>query len=277
MARPIITLTSDFGPGPYPGIMKGVILGICPQAALVDLSHAVTPQAVRAGALVLEQALAVFPPGTVHLAVVDPGVGTGRRPLCLQGLGMLFVGPDNGVFTYLWAAASAPCRAYELRHPAFRLPAVSATFHGRDIFAPAAGYAALGVPGRAFGPPIPDPVRLPIPPCEVDAAQREVRGQVFHADRFGNLLTSLGRWRPDPAGWRLTPWLNQGPEGVLTPRAVRLPSGERLPLVRTFGDLPPGQAGALVGSTGLLELVVNGGSAAERLGLRPGDPVWAVG
>ena len=273
-----IALLTDFGTlDPYVGIMKGVLQGIVPRAPLIDLTHAIPPGDIARAAFVLWQSAPYFPPGTVFLVVVDPGVGTARRPMLLDCARQRFVGPDNGVFTYLWAAASSPCRAHELRHPAFRLPAVSATFHGRDIFAPAAGYAALGVPGRAFGPPIADPVRLPIPPCEVNGAQKEVRGQVLHADRFGNLITSIGRWRPDPAGWRLTPWLGQGPEVVLTPREVRLPAGERLPLVHTFGDLSPGEAGALVGSTGLLELVVNGGSAAEHLGLHPGDPVWVVG
>ena len=120
-------------------------------------------------------------------------------------------------------------------------------------------------------------MQFPLPPCEVDAEKGEVRGEVLHADRFGNLLTSLGLWQPGTQGWRLTPWLGQGPEVRLTPRAVRLPTGQRLPIVGTFGDLRPGEAGALVGSTGLLEVVVNGGSAAQQLGLRSGAPVVLEG
>ncbi len=268
----LIALITDFGTqDPYVGIMKGVLARIAPAARWVDLTHAIPPGDVARAAFVIWQSRPFFPPGTVFLVVVDPGVGTARRPLILECCGQRFIGPDNGVFTYL--IHQHPWRAYELRHPAFRLPQVSTTFHGRDIFAPAAAYAALDVPGEAFGPPIATPVRLPIPPCEVDLDQGEVRGQVLHADRFGNLLTSLGRWQPDPQGWRLTPWLGQGPEVRLTPVAVRLPTGQRLPLVRTFGDLPPGEAGALVGSTGLLEIVVNGGSAAQRLGLSPGTSV----
>jgi len=266
-----VAILTDFGTlDPYVGIMKGVIARIAPQARLVDLTHHIPPGDIRRAAFVLWQSYAYFPQGTVFLAVVDPGVGTARRALLLECGGYRFIGPDNGLFTYLWHEKPGP--AYELRHPAFRLPGVSATFHGRDIFAPAAAYAALGVPGAAFGPRTEQPRQFPLPACRVDA-QRKVHGEVLHADHFGNLLTSLGLWQPGPQGWQLTPWLHQGPPVRLPPRAVRLPSGERVPIVTTFADLPPGQVGALVGSTGLLELVVNGGSAARQTGLASGDPV----
>ncbi len=274
---PVIALLTDFGTvDPYVGLMKAVMARIAPQARFIDLTHHIPPGDIRRAAFVLWQSYAFFPPGSVFLTVVDPGVGTARRPLLLECCGHRFIGPDNGIFTYL--LQQGPARGYELRHPAFRLPQVSRTFHGRDVFAPAAAYAALGVPGEAFGPPVRHPVQFSLPPCEVDPSGNEVRGQVLHADRFGNLLTSLGLWHPGPQGWRLTPWLRQGPEVVhFRPRAVRLPSGQRLPIVGTFGDLRPGEAGALVGSTGLLEVVVNGGSAAEQTGLRPGDPVVLEG
>ncbi len=269
---PLIALLTDFGLlDPYVGLLKGVLQRIAPQARWVDLTHQIPPGDIPRAAFVLWQSAPYLPPGTVFLVVVDPGVGTARRPLLLTCCGQRFVGPDNGVFTYLLTQGA--WKAHRLANPAFRLPQVSATFHGRDLFAPAAAYAALGVPGPAFGPPVHDLVRLPLPPCQADASQEEVRGQVLHADRFGNLLTSLGRWQVEAQGWRLTPWLGQGPPVHLVPLAVRLASGQRLPLVRTFGDLPPGEAGALVGSTGLLEIVVNGGSAAQRLGLQPGAPV----
>lgn len=271
-----LALLTDFGTlDPYVGLMKGVIARIAPQARMVDLTHHIPPGDIRRAAFVLWQSYAYFPRGTVFLAVVDPGVGTARRPMLLDCCGFRFVGPDNGLFTYLLAQRQ-PAQAYELRHPAFRLSEVSATFHGRDIFAPAAAYAALGVPGTAFGPRIERPVQLPLPACRVDD-QGNVHGEVLHADRFGNLLTSIGRWQPGSQGWLLTPWLHQGPPVQLNPRAVRLPSGERLPIVTTFADLSPGQVGALVGSTGLLELVVNGGSAARQTGLGPGDPLVLEG
>ena len=135
---PLITLTSDFGPGVFAGLMKGVILGICPEARLVDLSHHVPPQDVFAGSLVMCQALDVFGPPTVHLAVVDPGVGTARRPLVVRALGMHFVGPDNGIFTPVYRA-DPHWKAHELTNRRFFRSTVSATFHGRDIFAPADG------------------------------------------------------------------------------------------------------------------------------------------
>lgn len=268
---PCVALLTDFGTeDAYVGIMKGVMLRIAPQARLVDLTHAIPPGDIARAAFVLWQSAPFFPPGTVFLTVVDPGVGTARRAILLEAQGQRFVGPDNGVFSYL---LHGPWRAWELAHPAFRLPQVSATFHGRDLFAPAAAYAALGTPGPAFGPPVTDPVRLPTPPCEADPTRSEVRGAVLHADRFGNLLTSLGRFQPDLAGWTLTPWLEQSPRWRLRPHHLRLPDGRRLPIVRTFGDLPPGEAGALVGSTGLLEIVVNRGSAAAQLGLPPNAPI----
>ncbi|HET8575537.1 MAG TPA: SAM-dependent chlorinase/fluorinase, partial [Methylomirabilota bacterium] len=151
MSAPIITLTTDFGSrDPFVGVMKGVILGICPAARLVDLSHEVSPQDVLEGALMLESSARFFPPGTIHLAVVDPGVGSRRRGLAVSAAGQCFVGPDNGLFTATleepgWVAVS-------LENPAYRLTQVSGTFHGRDIFAPAAAHLACGVALERLGP-----------------------------------------------------------------------------------------------------------------------------
>ena len=251
MERPIITLTSDFGPGPYPGIMKGVILGICPQAALVDLSHAVPPQAVRAGALVLEQALAVFPPGTVHLAVVDPGVGTERRPLCLCGLGMFFVGPDNGLFTPV-LLADPRARAFVLEETRYFRSPVSHTFHGRDIFAPVAAHLARGLDPARLGPPLADPVRLdwPRPRREAD----RLRGIIWSADSFGNLGTNLPR---------------ELVEDFLAGRRARVETPGLIieGICRTDGQVPPGQPLALYDSSGRLELALNQGDLCAHLGL----------
>jgi hypothetical protein len=252
MARriPIVTLLTDFGTDDtYVGQMKGVILARCPSARVIDLTHAVRPQAVIQGAFLLETALDVFPSGTVHVAVVDPGVGTSRRGLAVTAAGQLFVGPDNGLFT---PALSRPgWEAFELRAAEYRLPTVSVTFHGRDVFGPAAAHLALGVAPTRLGPPARDPVRLGWPTAH--AVGDDLVGEVVHVDRFGNLLTSIGVDALEQTAAR------HG--GAVTVRIA----GRPIPLVRTYGDLAPGSAGALVGSAGRLEVAVREGSAAARL------------
>jgi hypothetical protein len=254
--QPVITLTSDFGPSPYAGVMKGVMLGICPRARLVDLSHAVPPQDVAAGALVLEQAMEAFPYGTVHLAVVDPGVGTGRRGLCVAALGMLFVGPDNGLFTPALAAdPQAAC--WEIAEESLLRRPVSATFHGRDVFAPVAAHLAAGLdPGRV-GPLAAGPVRLDWPePVERAGV---LQGVVLGRDHFGNLATSLTAERV---------------EAFLAGRPGRaaLAGREPAPLARTFADAEAGRELALINSAGRLELAVNRGDLAARLAAEGKEP-----
>ncbi|MGH7397764.1 MAG: SAM hydrolase/SAM-dependent halogenase family protein, partial [Candidatus Rokuibacteriota bacterium] len=155
----VITLTTDFGlRDPFVGIMKGVLLSICPSARLVDLTHEVPPHDILAGGLALEAATPFFPPGTVHLAVVDPGVGSARRAIAVRAGGYHLVGPDNGLFTF--ALEGAGWTAVSVTAPEYRLAEVGRTFHGRDIFAPAAAYLAAGVPLERLGPPVSDPERL---------------------------------------------------------------------------------------------------------------------
>lgn len=254
MKRPIITLTTDFGDGPFAGIMKGVILGLAPQAALVDLCHAVPPQDVRAGALVLEQALGVFPPGAVHLAVVDPGVGSSRRPICVSALGMHFVGPDNGLLTPALTADPQARVRLLAESKYFRNP-VSDTFHGRDIFAPAAAHLAGGLDPARLGPLLDDPKLLEQPrPREEDGL---LRGAALGADRFGNLTTNLDRQRV---------------EAFLAGRAclVRLGDLTISGLSRTYAEVAAEEPLALFDSLGRLELALNQGSLCARLGLQPG-------
>ena len=237
---PLITLTTDFGAGPFVGLMKGVILGICPWARLVDLSHAVPPQSVRSGALVLEQAIGVFPPGAIHLAVVDPGVGTERLPICIKGADALWVGPDNGIFTPV-LEADAGATAYELADESiFRKP-VSATFHGRDIFAPMAAHLALGRDPARLGPVVKKPVRLDWPKPYVEGEC--LVGQVLEADRFGNLITNLT--------------LGQVEE-FLNGRSARITIGSIIieGLSQTYGQAPPGKPVALFNSLDRLELAL---------------------
>lgn len=271
----VITLTTDFGLADgYVGVMKGVILSIAPMAQLVDLAHDLPAQDVRRAAFVLCAAAPFFPPGTVHLAVVDPGVGTARRAIALRAGQALWVGPDNGLFSYVLAEADT-WEGVELIEPAYRLTPLSDTFHGRDLFAPAAAHLAMGVPLTAFGPPLVDPVLLPLPHLATAASGLE--GEVLHADRFGNLVTSIGRLSWEGEALRLRPAFRHG----ASDRSFRAASarvevgGQKVHGIRrTYGTVDVGQPLALVGSSGFLEIAVRQGSAEQSLGVRPGERVW---
>ena len=236
--------------------MKGVILSICPSARLVDLTHEIGPQDVLGACLALEAALPFFPDGTVHLVVVDPGVGSARRPLALRAGGHCLVGPDNGVLTP--ALRGARWTAVTLAAPEYRLADVSRTFHGRDVFAPAAAYLAAGVPLERLGPAVTDPVLLPIPESRLEG--RALVGEVLDVDRFGNLLTSI-----DAA--RLAEVPGDGPPVV---EVAGQPVGG---LVGAYAEGPADRAAAIVGSTGRLEIFVRSGSARLALGAGRGAPV----
>lgn len=288
-ANGMISLLTDFGTtDAYVGTMKAVILARTPAARLVDLCHEVPPQDVSRAAFLLYTATPYFPPGTVHLAVVDPGVGSGRRPVALATERAFFVGPDNGLFTY--ATARDPViAAVELREADYRLADVSYTFHGRDVFAPAAAHLAAGGRLSDLGPPVSDLVRLPPFPLEV--AGSTIRGEVLHTDRFGNAITSIG-----PLTW-------EGDTLVLSPPVPGFPvpgfspvgtvaGGGGFPLrfsaagaqIRvadqtlhgihhTYAEVAPGMLLALIGSHGHLEIAANGANAAQALNLRPGNPI----
>jgi S-adenosyl-L-methionine hydrolase (adenosine-forming) len=254
---PIVTLTTDFGRrDPFVGIMKGVILSICPTARLVDLTDDVEPQDVLGACLALEAAVPFFPDGTVHLAVVDPGVGSARRPIALRAKGCYLVGPDNGVFTL--ALRGAPWTAVALAAPEYRLARVSRTFHGRDVFAPAAAYLAAGVPLERLGPGVADPVLLPIAGSRLEAGA--LVGEVLDVDRFGNLLTSIDATR-----------LAEVPgDGPITVEVAGQPIGG---LVDAYAHGSDGRPAAIVGSTGRLEVFLRSGSARLALGAGRGAPV----
>ena len=250
--RPLITLLTDFGPGSgYPAQMKGVVLALCPEARLVDVSHEVAPYQILMGQVLLRDCARVFPAGTAHVAVVDPGVGTGRRGLVVEGSDRfarhLFVGPDNGL---LWPFMTGG-RVFELLEPAYRRPEVSPTFHGRDVFAPAAAHLALGVPPGRFGPEVVDPVR--VSPPRVRHESGTVVGEVLFADRFGNLVSNL-------AGEDLPPADRASLRVCVGGRTIQ---GMRA----TYGQAAPGELVAVLGSSGLLEIAQREGSAARTLGL----------
>lgn len=254
----IVTLTTDFGlRDAYVAEMKGVMLGIARTAGeslqLVDVTHDVERHDITEGALALEAAAPFFPPGTVHLAVVDPSVGTARRGLAVVANGHVLVGPDNGIFTPFLGADG--WHAVEIVEADYRLPLVSRTFHGRDLFAPAAAHLAFGLDPARLGPPVSDPVRLTWP--EVRAVAGAVAGAVVHTDRFGNLITSIHARSVD----------------LVDPALVIRVGGREVRLVGTYAELSVGRPGALVGSGGRLEIAVREGSAAAVLRARRGTPV----
>jgi S-adenosylmethionine hydrolase len=250
MARPVIALLTDFGTRDhYVAAMKGVVLGICPDATLVDITHDVPPQDVTAGALELAAAAPFFPPRTVFLCVVDPGVGTSRRAIAAESGGRVFVGPDNGL---LWLAATAgePCAAVSIDAPQYRRSTVSRTFEGRDRFAPAAAWLATGVALTALGPSIPALTALDMPAPVVDGDA--VRGVVVRVDHFGNLITNITRRLLAPAG---------EDAGLV----VRIAGARIEELVATYQEAPEAALCALFSSTDHLEIAVRGGSAAALL------------
>lgn len=269
----IISLTTDFGDRDgYVGVMKGVMASIAPSATFVDLTHAIPPQDIRSAAYVLWTALPYFPPDSVHIAVVDPGVGTTRKPIAARTAWGIMVGPDNGVFSYVWGAAP-PSLVVELQNAHYRRSDVCATFHGRDIFSPAAAYLAKGVPLEDFGPIVAEPVVMPLPVLEV--GEDAIRGQVLYVDHFGNIITSIGRLVWEGARLRLIPAFGDASRLIIDPlRCEVVVGGRSLGTVRrTYGEVEPGESLALVGSEGLLELAVSHGHGGEVLGLSVGVPV----
>jgi len=238
---------------PYVGIMKGVIATRAPGVPVIDLTHGIPPQDVRAGALVLSRATPYFPRGTVHVAVVDPGVGSDRAALCIETKSALFVGPDNGVLT-LAAPRSDRVRSYSLTNERFHLSPRSATFHGRDVFAPVAAALAAGVDPAELGPEVDVAVDLELPVPEV--AGEVIHGRVIYVDVFGNLVTNV----PAEA-------LHEGPAAIeIGGRAIGS-------LSHTYAEGAPGGAVAVIGSWGLLEVAVRNGSAAAALGAGVDTPV----
>jgi S-adenosylmethionine hydrolase len=254
---PVLSLLTDFGlKDGNVGVMKGVIWGIVPGAQIADLSHLNAPQNVREAALILLRSAPYFPAGTVHVVVVDPGVGTARRPMAAQIGPHFFVGPDNGVITMWLERAESEgleTRFVDLDRPQYWLSEVSHVFHGRDIFAPCAAHLAAGVPLEELGTPITDPIRLELP--QPERTPQGWRGELIHIDHFGNLASNL----------RVEHLRGQQ---IVT---VRLSGVNIDGMVETFGERPVGDLVALFGSTGNLIVSVVNGSAAQRLNAHVGD------
>jgi S-adenosylmethionine hydrolase len=260
MTRPIITFTSDFGTQDwFVGVVHGVVHELAPEARVVNLTHAIPPGDVERAAFVLEAAAADFPAGTIHLAVVDPGVGTARRALAVRAREQFFVGPDNGVLEHGLSDPAAEARRLSdgrfFRHP------VSRTFHGRDVFAPVAAHLARAVPFVELGPVVSDPRRLPPPPLVHGAG--EIEGRIRYIDRFGNALTDLR----DEALERAFPGASE--ESLV----VRVGSQTIRGIARSYGDRPVGTVVAVMGSSGRLEIAMVGGDVSLRFGIGVGDHV----
>jgi S-adenosyl-L-methionine hydrolase (adenosine-forming) len=259
LPHPIITLTTDYGLNDHlVGTMKGVILGIQPEARIVDVSHQVTPFDILDGALIIGGAYSYFPPRTVHVVVVDPGVGSHRRPILVTADQFVFVAPDNGVLSLVYdREPSATVRHITSEHY-FRRP-TSNTFHGRDIFAPVAAWVTKNVSAESFGDPVTDFVRFALPRPRV--ADNVLRGVVLRVDTFGNLMTNL------------TP--KDFPRVIAEGLPFRLRTGkaEITRLVQSYSQGQPGEPLAILGSGGFLEISVNQGNAAQTCGAGRGTEV----
>jgi hypothetical protein len=255
MARPVIALLTDFGTRDhYAGTMKGVALGICPEVAFVDITHDIAPHDVLGGALELSASYKYFPPATVFLVVVDPGVGSSRRPLAAEAGGYRFVAPDNGVLTLVFKDAP-PRRVVELTERRYARPTVSRTFEGRDRFAPAAAWLAKGIDLTGLGRTLTSWCSLDVPEPTVGHAR--IDGEVLRVDRFGNLVTNVDRRTFERFAGGGSIEIVAGSEAV----------GK---VVATYADAAPNALCALFGSSEHLEVAVNGASAAERLALARG-------
>lgn len=258
MARPIVALLTDFGTRDhYAGTLKGVVATLCPDASLIDITHDIPPHDVLGGALELAAAYKYFPPGTIFLVVVDPGVGSARRALVADTGEYRFVAPDNGVLSMVLQDAP-PKKVVELTERRYARPTVSRTFEGRDRFAPAAGWLARGVEPTAMGRPVSNWQTLEIPSVSVEGTR--LQGEVLRVDRFGNLVSNIDRRSFDH-------FRQDRPIDI----AVDGHGVERL--VQTYAEADAGAVCALFGSTDHLEVAVNGGNAAERLGAGRGTTI----
>jgi len=260
LANAIITLTTDYGTNDHlVGTLKGVILRINPDATIVDITHNVAPFDLLDGALAIGSAYSCFPPKTIHVVVVDPGVGTERRPLLVSAESQYFIAPDNGVLSVIYEREQDKLVVRHANAEHYYLQPVSNTFHGRDIFAPVAAWLSKGWQTASMGEEITDYKRFALPrPKEADGA---VKGVVMRTDAFGNLITNF---RPEDL-----------PESALSGGSVKLQVGNQsvTRLVDTFARGNDGEPIAYVGSSGYIEIAVNKGNAARTLGLGRGTPV----
>lgn len=257
MSSSVITLLTDFGQRDgFVGTMKGVILGICPEAKIVDISHEIEPQNIDAAAFVLNNSHKYFPSGTIHVVVIDPGVGSTRRIVCVSAFEHLFLAPDNGVLKYVYHEYPE-AEIVEVSNKKYFLPEISQTFHGRDIFAPVAAYLAQGGDFRDLGPPVTDYEKGRLP--ELTESPQSIQGEVVYIDHFGNLISnipfeSLEKYNNKDIQIQLKNWTIKGLSNSYTEGNKNKPIG-------------------LIGSSGFLEISVNFGNAKELLKCTEGDKI----
>jgi S-adenosyl-L-methionine hydrolase (adenosine-forming) len=259
--RPLITLTTDFGTSDhFVGAMKGVIQSICPAATLVDITHDLNPYEITEGAFTFGEAWRWFPKGTVHLAIVDPGVGSGRRPILVEAAGHSFVGPDNGLLTSVLNEPKSVTRV--MTNMRYFLKAVSHTFHGRDVFAPAAAHRAAGRPPASFGRKVEDALRLNLGK-PVQTSKRQWTGTILKIDRFGNCITNF---HERDFGWIRT-----------NPFVFTIGFEQVAGLATHYAECPYDEFRAVVGSSGYVEIVLREAHAAKKMGVAAGAPVELMG
>ena len=259
MPSKIATLTTDFGlKDPYAAEMKAAILSICPTTVIVDITHKIAKFNTRMGAYTLASAAPYFPKGSVHVAVVDPGVGTQRRPILIQTTQAFFIGPDNGILLLAAEKQGITC-IHEISNPQFMLPKVSNTFHGRDIFAPAAAHLLNGVKPEEFGPKISEAVKPEF--AKVTLRNGVLVGEVLNVDGFGNIITNINE--------------KEAEQNNLTGAvSVELPGYKlKLRFCKAYGEAEPKKPLALIGSHGFLEIALNQGNAATKFKAKPGDRI----
>lgn len=253
--RGLVTLLTDFGlRDHFVGAMKGVMLSVNPDLELVDISHLILPQDIFGAAFTLGQAWSLFPPYTVHLAVVDPGVGTARKAMVAAAGGHYFVAPDNGILTCVMESYP-DFAAYEITADHYFRKPVSDTFHGRDIFAPVAAWITKGIALDQFGPALPNPVRLKIPAAK-KVREGLIQGAILSVDQFGNLITNLKPSDVPPSS-----------------RIILAGQREITSFHKTYAEGKPTEIFVVTGSTGYLEITLRDGSAAALLDLKPGSPI----
>jgi S-adenosyl-L-methionine hydrolase (adenosine-forming) len=258
----IITLTSDFGgKDAFAASMKGVILKINPQTQIIDISNEINPQDIWEAAYVLRSAYSHFPKGTVHVAVVDPGVGSGRRPIIVVTESYYFVGPDNGLFTLIYQEAER-IRVHHITSTHYYLPNPGPTFHGRDIFAPVAGWLAKGIASANFGDEITDYVKMNTPLTKT--TPNSIDGHIVHIDRFGNIITNIT--------YKEIQLLS--PDGVdLTATSVSVAGKSIKGLKKFYAEAAPGEPGAIINSSGALEIFMYKQNARTSLSVKRGESV----
>jgi S-adenosylmethionine hydrolase len=261
-ANPIITLITDFGTADhFVGAMKGVILSINPRASVIDITHDIKTGDIRQAAFCLSHCYDYFPGGTIHVCIVDPGVGTDRRAILIETDTYAFIAPDNGCCTFILNRHTS-ARVYTLENKQYFLPRVSHTFHGRDIFAPAAAWLSNKLPPGRFGNRISDPMTFDVPhPVRTD--KDSIQGEVAYIDKFGNLITTISEEYLDRER-------KKSPDRDLE---IRIKGKKIAAFGKSYAAADPGKLLGLIGSTGYLEIAANLESAKRKLGAEPGDPV----